>query len=815
MAETMRVASTTTIIRDPVCGMLVDPDIGKPRHSFDGRVFHFCHDGCRDKFVTDPAAYLEAVDPISKMRVDRATTPFLTKHAGKRYFFESAENVAVFEANPEAFAVPAEASPSGARYICPMCPEVIASEPSDCTSCGMALELDPMSVAGGDAPVGPNPEFVDFKRRLWVAAPLAALLLTLEMGSHLGAPFQAWVGKDAWPWLQLVLAAPVVLYSGAPFFERAVKSIFRASPNMWTLIGLGVAAAFGFSIVATIAPALLQAFGHGTLPIYYEASAVIIALVLIGQLIEIRAREHAGDAIRALLDLAPKTARKIVAEGEDVDIPVDQIIKGDLLRVRHGEAAPVDGAVAEGAAAFDESFITGESQPVTRALGAPVTGGAIAVSGSVIIRAERIGAETRLSQIAALTAAAQRSRAPVQALVDKIAAWFTPLVAAIAAISLLAWLLFAADNALSYALVAAVSVLIIACPCALGLATPMSIMVATGRGAREGILFRDAAALERMAVVDTLVVDKTGTLTTGTPTVIDQMAINGETEDLLRIAAAVERRSIHPLSNAILQAAPHPIPEAVETEDLIGLGVIGTVDGQRIAVGSEKLMAREGADAPSLRDKALAWRKSGATVVFVARDGALQGAIAIADPIRESAQRALLSLKKRNIRIIMATGDSADTAQAVAQTLGIQVVHAATAPEEKAQITRSLQKQGFVVAMTGDGVNDAPALATADVGVAMGMGADAAIQAAGVTLVGGDLAALDRALGLAQAAQRNIRQNLFFAFLYNGLGVPVAAGVLYPLIGLLLSPMIASVTMSLSSLSVIGNALRLRWMKLG
>jgi Cu+-exporting ATPase len=696
-----------------------------------------------------------------------------------------------------------------------MHPQVVRDGPGDCPICGMALE--PMLPT---ADVGPNPELVDFTRRLWVGAPLALAVLVLEMGSHLGVPFVHWMG--AWPFAlaQLVLATPVVLWVGAPFFRRGWASIVNRSPNMWTLIALGTGAAWAYSMVATLAPGLFPAGlrdMHGLVPVYFEAAAVIVVLVLVGQIMELRARARTGGAIRALLDLAPRTARRVRPDGHEEDVPLDAVVAGDLLRVRPGESVPVDGTVTEGRSAVDESMLTGEALAVEKAAGDGVTGGTLNRSGSFVMRAERVGADTMLARIVGLVAEAQRSRAPIQALADRVAAWFVPAVVAVAVAAFVVWLFVGPEPALSYALVAAVSVLIIACPCALGLATPMSIMVATGRGALEGLLIRDAEALERLAQVDTLVVDKTGTLTEGHPALTHVVAVDGDSDRLLRLAASLERGSEHPLAEAIVAGAAHrgiDLSAAEDFEAVTGQGVRGRVEGHAVALGNAALMRSLGAGTAAMADEADRLRGEGRTVMLVAIDGTFGGLIAVADPVKESAPAAIRALRAEGLRIVMATGDNARTAATVAGRLGIDDVRAEVKPEDKAALVAELRAAGARVAMAGDGINDAPALAAADVGIAMGAGADVALESAGVTLVRGDLDGILRAHRLARATMRNIRQNLFLAFVYNTAGVPVAAGVLYPLFGSLLSPMIAAAAMSLSSVSVIANALRLRRVRL-
>ncbi|MGF1624594.1 MAG: copper-translocating P-type ATPase [Alphaproteobacteria bacterium] len=693
-----------------------------------------------------------------------------------------------------------------------MHPQIVRDGPGDCPICGMALE--PMGVPSADA--GSNPELVDFTRRLWIGAPLTLVVLFLEMGAHFGLPLVAWLGHVAFSYGQLAFATPVVLWVAAPFFRRGWASIVNRSPNMWTLISIGTGAAFLYSVVATVAPGLFPPAlrgMHGLVPVYFEAAAVIILLVLVGQIMELRARAQTGGAIRALLDLAPKTARRVGADGSEEDVPLDDVVAGDRLRVRPGDSVPVDGVVDRGRSAVDESMLTGEPVPVEKTAGDPVTAGTLNRTGSFIMRAERVGAETMLARIVALVAEAQRSRAPIQALADKVSGYFVPAVVAIAAIAFGVWLLAGPDPSLTYALVAAVSVLIIACPCALGLATPMSIMVATGRGALEGLLIRDAEALERLARVDTLIVDKTGTLTEGRPALTDVHALDGDPDRLLRLVASLERASEHPLAEAIVRGASERGVALAATEDfdaVTGQGVRGRVDGRAVALGNAALMRVDGIDPGALEAGADALRAEGKTVMLVALDGALAGFVAVADPIKPTTAAAIRALRAEGLRIVMATGDNPRTARAVASQLGIDDVRADVKPEDKAALVAEIKAGGAHVAMAGDGVNDAPALAAADVGIAMGAGADVAVESAGVTLVKGDLGGILRAHRLARATMRNIRQNLFLAFVYNAAGVPIAAGVLFPLTGTLLSPIYAAAAMSLSSVSVIANALRLR-----
>ncbi|GAA6147786.1 heavy metal translocating P-type ATPase [Pseudooceanicola nitratireducens] len=805
-----------TVTRDPVCGMTVDPDAGKPSLTHDGHVYHFCCDGCRTKFQADPEAYRTAKDVVCGMTVERATAAHMSKHAGEKFYFCSAGCQTKFDAAPEDYLGdrPApEPMPEGTMYTCPMDPEIVQDHPGDCPICGMALE--PMTPTLDS---GPHPEFVDFKRRLWLTAPLALAVFVLEMGAHMGLPFADWIGHRAFGWVQFALATPVVWLCRI-FFKRAWNSLKNRSPNMWTLIGIGTGAAYLFSIVSLLAPGLLpaqMADGMGMTPVYFEATAVILVLVLLGQVMELAARERTGDAIRALMDLAPKTARRVSGDSEE-DVPLDALQAGDILRVRPGDSVPVDGVVTEGRSSVDESMITGEPVPVEKVAGETVTGGTLNKTGSFLMEAQVVGEGTTLNRIVQMVASAQRSRAPIQAVADRVAGYFVPAVVAAALLAFVAWWAFGPSPALSYAFVAAVSVLIIACPCALGLATPMSIMVATGRGANAGVLIRDAEALERFAKVDVLIVDKTGTLTEGKPTLTDVDPVDMDDSSFLTLVAALERGSEHPLAEAIVSGAETRGAARKDSKDfdaVTGKGVTGTVDGRRVALGNEALMADLSVDIAGLSDRAAALRAEGKTAMFVAVDGQPAGLIAVADRIKETTPQAIRALHDAGLRIIMATGDAEATARAVARDLQIDEVHAGVSPEDKHALVKRLKDEGLSVAMAGDGVNDAPALAEADVGIAMGTGADVAVESAGVTLVKGDLTGILRARRLAEATMRNIRQNLFFAFIYNSAGVPIAAGILYPFLGILLSPIFAAAAMSLSSVSVIGNALRLRAQKL-
>ncbi|RWM27509.1 MAG: heavy metal translocating P-type ATPase [Mesorhizobium sp.] len=808
------------VIRDPVCGMTVDPSAGKPTAEHNGRTFHFCSERCRTKFQAGPETYLTATDPVCGMNVDRASAKHFVRHEGQGFYFCSASCKGKFEAEPAKYldGRPApEPMPKGTQYTCPMHPEIIRDKPGSCPICGMALE--PMGVPTGDE--GPNPELVDFTRRFWVSAVLSLPLLVFAMAPMLGFSFESFIDGRTKTWAELALASPVVLWAAFPFFHRGWDSILNRSPNMWTLISIGVGAAYLYSVVAALFPDIFphQFRGHdGAVPVYFEAAAVIVALVFLGQVLELRARERTGSAIRALLDLAPKTARLIGADGSERDVPLDSVKTGDRLRIRPGDAVPVDGIVLEGRSAVDESMITGEPLPVEKTEGDPLTGGTLNKNGSLIMRAEKVGAETTLSRIVEMVAKAQRSRAPIQGLADRVSFYFVPAVVLVAVIAFIAWSFFGPEPSLIFAIVSAVSVLIIACPCALGLATPMSIMTATGRGAHAGVLIKEAAALERFASVDTLIVDKTGTLTEGRPRLTDVVAAAGVDEnELLALAATLEKGSEHPLAEAIVDGAAErsvKLANAENFEATTGKGVAGTVSGTKVALGNAAMMADLGIDTAPVSAKAEALQAEGKTAMFVAADSKLAGLVAVADPVKATTAEAIRALHDKGLRIIMATGDNERTAKAIAGKLGIDEVRAGLLPDEKGALVEELRGTGAGIAMAGDGVNDAPALASADVGIAMGTGADVAVESAGITLVKGDLNGIVRARTLAQATIRNIRQNLFFAFLYNVLGVPVAAGVLYPLTGTLLSPMIAAAAMSLSSVSVISNALRLGTLKL-
>ena len=760
------------LMKDPVCGMDVDPSTSKHQHVHDRQAYHFCSAGCVTKFSGDPAFYL--LPPEDRPAPDVAP---------------------------------------GTQYTCPMHPEVERDGPDSCPLCGMVLE--PMQIT---AEKPPNPELDDMTQRFRSGAVFAVPLLVMAMGDMIPVLSFAHLLGGAFEWLQLVLATPVVLWAGWPFFVRGWQSIGQRSPNMFTLIALGTGAAYLFSVVAVIAPdSVPEAFrGHGgATALYFESAAVIVVLVLLGQVLELRARERTGDALRALLDLAPKTALR-VEDGNDREVPLDDVAAGDLLRVRPGESVPVDGSIVEGAASVDESMVTGEATPVEKGSGDPVIGGTVNGAGGFVMRAEHVGGETMLARIVDIVSRAQRTRAPIQRLADQVAVWFVPLVVAVAILAFAAWLIWGPTPA--FAVIAAVSVLIIACPCALGLATPMSIMVATGRGAGAGVLVRDAAALETLARVDVLVVDKTGTVTAGRPAVTGVESLDGgDSRTILALAAALERGSEHLLAAAILEAAEArgiDVPVAADFEVVPGEGVMGSVDGRPVVFGNAALMARHRVSVAPLAEAADTARRSGATAVFLAVDAALAGFIAISDPIKDTTPAALAELLALGLEIVMATGDNAVTAAAVADKLGIAQVVADVLPADKVTVVERWRAEGHVVAMAGDGINDAPALASADVGIAMGTGTDVAMESAGITLVTGDLMALVRARRLAAATLHNVRQNLFFAFVYNAAGIPVAAGILYPVLGLLLSPMVAAAAMSLSSVSVIANALRLRAVRL-
>ena len=761
-------------VMDPVCGMTVDPTTSKHRFDYQGHIYHFCSAGCRTKFAAAPETYLD-----------------------------------------KSKAAPKEPVPEGTVYTCPMHPEIRQIGPGSCPICGMALEPE---VATLDA--APNPELADMTRRFWIGLVFALPAVILEMGGHLVGG-HGWVDQTLSNWIQLVSATPVVIWAGWPFFVRGWQSLLTRNLNMFTLIAMGTGVAYVYSVVATVAPQIFPlAFrGHdGAVAVYFEAAAVITVLVLLGQVLELRAREATSGAIKALLDLAPKTARLVAEDGTDHEVPLDGLNVGDRLRVRPGEKVPVAGIILEGRSSPDESLVTGESMPVTKETDAKVIAGTLNQSGSFVMRAEKVGRDTMLSQIVQMVAQAQRSRAPIQRLADQVAGWFVPTVIVAALVAFAAWWIFGPEPRLAFGLVAAVSVLIIACPCALGLATPMSIMVGVGRGAHAGVLIKNAEALERLEKVDTLVVDKTGTLTEGKPKVVSIVSAAGFQEDeLLRLAASVERSSEHPLADAVVRAAKERNLTLINVEEFdspTGKGVTGRVDGKSVLLGNAAYLKSLGIETQTLEPQAEILRGEGATVINIALDGQLAGLFAIADPVKQSTPDALKALAAEGIKVIMLTGDNRTTANAVAKRLGIPDVEAEVLPDQKSTVVSNLQKSGRIVAMAGDGVNDAPALAAAEVGIAMGTGTDVAMESAGVTLLKGDLMGIVRARRLSEATMSNIRQNLFFAFIYNAAGIPIAAGVLYPTFGLLLSPIIAAAAMALSSVSVVGNALRLKTVKL-
>ncbi|MBW0151481.1 MAG: heavy metal translocating P-type ATPase [Phenylobacterium sp.] len=760
-------------VRDPVCGMWVDPASTAHKTTFGGREFFFCSAGCEAKFQKEP---------------DRYTT---------------------------SAPVPAPVAPAGTIYTCPMHPQIRQVGPGACPICGMGLEPEVVT-----AESGPNPELKDMTRRFWVGLALTLPVFALEMGGHLTGLMMLMDGRTS-AWIQFVLATPVVLWSGWPFFERGARSLINRSLNMFTLIAMGVGVAWLYSVVATLTPQIFPpAFreADGSVAVYFEAAAVITVLVLLGQVLELRAREQTSGAIKALLDLAPKTARRVREDGSDEEVTLDLIAVGDRLRVRPGEKVPVDGDLLEGRVSIDESMVTGESMPVTKEPGAKVVGGSINKTGSFVMRAEKVGADTLLSQIVQMVAQAQRSRAPIQRMADQVSGWFVPAVIVVAVVAFVVWALVGPEPRLAFGLITAVSVLIIACPCALGLATPISIMVGVGRGAQAGVLIKNAEALERFEKIDTLVIDKTGTLTEGRPAVTRiRPAASFEEAEVLRLAASLERGSEHPLADAIVRAANDrqlSLSQPAEFDSPVGKGVLGVIDGKRLILGSGKFLKEQGVDTSALEAEADALRADGVTAIFMAVDGQAAAIFAIADPIKPTTLQAIQTLKAEGVRLVMMTGDNRTTALAVARKLGIDEVEAEVLPQDKAAVVEKFRGEGRKVAMAGDGVNDAPALAAAEVGIAMGAGADVAIESAGVTLLRGDLQGIVKARKLSRAVMRNIRENLFFAFAYNVAGIPIAAGALYPIFGWLLSPAIAAGAMALSSVSVVGNALRLRGVKL-
>ncbi|HYK79678.1 MAG TPA: heavy metal translocating P-type ATPase [Micropepsaceae bacterium] len=756
-----------------------------------------------------------ATDPVCGMKVDPLKTAHRTNHGDADYFFCSGGCRTKFLADPEKYLKPADASPaptktaaSDAIYTCPMHPQIRQKGPGNCPICGMALEPETVT-----ADTGPNHELLEMSWRFWVGLVLSLPVVALEMGGHL---VRLPISESNSNWLQFAFATPVVLWAGLPFFVRGWQSVLNRSLNMFTLIAIGTGAAYLYSVIATLAPQIFPpAFRmEGTVAVYFEAAAVITVLVLLGQVLELRAREHTSGAIRALLDLAPKTARRVREDGSEDDVSLESVHAGDRLRVRPGEKVPVDGELLDGRSTLDESMVTGESMPVTKQAGAKLIAGTVNQTGSFLMRADKVGSDTLLSQIVQMVAKAQRSRAPIQRLADQVAGWFVPAVLAVAVIAFVTWAILGPEPRLAYGFVAAVTVLIIACPCALGLATPMAIMVGVGRGAGVGVLIKDAQALERMDKIDTLVVDKTGTLTEGKPKVIAIKPVPGISEQFaLRFAASVEKLSEHPLAKAIVDAATARHVEILPVDAFdspTGKGAIGMVDKQKVALGNARFLSELGIDTAPLEADAEALRQDGATAIFIAVDGRAIASIGIADPVKETTAAALKALSEDGIRIVMLTGDNRTTAMAVANRLGIKDVEAEVLPDRKSAVIEKLRAEGRVVGMAGDGVNDAPALAAADVGIAMGTGTDIAMESAGVTLLGGDLQGLVRARHLSRATMRNIRQNLFFAFFYNAAGVPIAAGLLFPFFGLLLSPIVAAAAMALSSVSVIANALRLR-----
>ena len=819
---------TTTLAKDPVCGMTVDPATAKAKAEHAGQTYYFCCTGCAQKFQSNPDQYLKPKSPalvtlggLTATKAKPVNQPaFASAHADHKPAYVCPMCPEVRESKPGAcpscgMALEPEFPEvlTKVEYTCPMHPEIVRDQPGSCPICGMALEPRTVTATEED-----NPELRDMTRRFWISVALAVPLLAIAMVDMLpGMPVQRLL-PGAWlPWIELLLATPVVLWGGWPFFERGWASIVNRSTNMFTLIAIGTGVAYFYSFVATVFPGIFPASFRemsARPAVYFEAAAAIVALVLLGQVLELRARSRTGAAIRALLDLAPRTAR-VLRNGSEQDIPLDQVQVDDHLRVRPGEKIPVDGVLLEGRSSVDESMITGESVPLEKTEGARVIGGTVNGSGSFIMRAERVGSETLLAQIVKMVSQAQRSRAPIQRLADKVAGWFVPAVMAIAALTFVVWAAFGPEPRFAHAIVNAVAVLIIACPCALGLATPMAIMVGTGRGARAGVLIKNAEALETLEKVDTLVIDKTGTLTEGKPRVTAFSTGNplGEFEPL-RLAASVERASEHPLASAIVAAAQQhnlKLSGARDFEARLGKGIVASVDGKRVAVGNPAMLLEEG-----IHQKAfLVGDASIGTAILIAVDHEYAGSISVSDPLKQSAESAINELKQQGLRIVMLTGDNRTIAEAVSRQLGIDEFHAEILPGDKARIVKNLQQQGRIVAMAGDGINDAPALAQADVGIAMGNGTDVAIESAGISLVKGNLAGIVRARKLSRATMKNIRQNLFFAFIYNSIGVPIAAGVLYPFLGILLSPIFAAAAMSFSSVSVITNSLRLRNAKLG
>jgi P-type Cu+ transporter len=801
---------------DPVCGMDIEIEDAVGSHEHAGTTYYFCNPVCLARFSADPEAYLH---PSADKAVGEQTGMSSSGGYTCPMHPEVVEpkNVLCPKCGMALDPIDVTAPATRTEYVCPMHPEIVRTEPGSCPICGMALEPRVVTLAEEE-----NPELKDMTRRFWISVALAAPVFLLTMGGHLGGHSLDWLLMSPWlNWMEMALATPVVLWAGWPFFERCWASFVNRSPNMFTLIAIGTGTAYGYSGIATVAPSIFPAGFrgmHGEVEVYFEAAATITALVLLGQVLELRARSQTSSAIKALLGLAPKTARHIGQDGTENDVPLEAVARGDRLRIRPGEKIPVDGVVIDGSSAVDESMITGEPIPAEKSEGGTLVGGTINGTGSLVMRAERVGRDTMLAQIVRLVSEAQRTRAPIQQLADRVAAYFVPAVVLVAAVAFVVWALVGPEPRLAYALVNAVAVLIIACPCALGLATPMSIMVGTGRGATAGVLVRNAEALEQLEKIDTLVVDKTGTLTEGRPRLEAVAVMRGRNErDVLRLAASLEASSEHPLAAAIVFGARERgiAPTAVEGfQSVTGKGVIGSVDGHVVALGKLTFLAESGVDTLYLPAELKQLQKKGQSIVYLAVDGTLAAALGVADPIRATTQQALRQLEREGIQVVMATGDNQDTAAVVADQLGITEVLAEVSPEQKLAEVKRMQGMGRVVAMAGDGINDAPALAQADVGIAMGTGTDVAMQSSGITLVKGDLTGVVRAVRLSRATMRNIRQNLFFAFVYNSLGVPLAAGVLYPFFGMLLSPILASAAMTFSSVSVITNALRLRRLEL-
>ena len=808
---------------DSDCGMTGEREADTPHHEHEGTTYYFCCDGCRATFAADPSGCLAPAasdgghtDPVCGMTVTTEESAGTHEHAGQTYYFCGTGCLDRFSDDPEGWLTGTAAEkdvPEGTEYTCPMHPDVLQIGPGSCPDCGMALEPRTISLEDEE-----DPELIDMVRRFGISAVLALPVLVLAMGDHLpGNPVNDWLSHAANTWLQLALATPVVLWGGWPFFVRGWQSILNRSPNMFTLIGIGVGAAFGYSVFATVAPGLFPPSFHGSdgkVAVYFEAGAVIVALVLLGQVLELKARGRTSDALRQLLHLAPPTALRLGTDGKEEEIPLEHVQVGMRVRVRPGGKVPVDGEVVDGGSSVDESMVSGEPMPVEKTTGSTVTGGTVNGTGTLVIEARRVGADTLLSRIVQMVAEAQRSRAPIQRVADRVAGWFVPAVVLSAAATFVIWAAVGPEPAMTHALVNAVAVLIIACPCALGLATPMSIMVGTGRGAGVGVLIRDAEALEVLEQVDTVVVDKTGTLTQGRPELVAVEPAESVTADeLVHLAASLERGSEHPLAAALVagaEARQLPLSAVDEFESLTGLGVKGRVEGRMIALGNAALFAAEGIDISALRESAHVLNEQGNTTVYVAIDGQAAGLLGVADPIKDSTPEAIRLLHEAGISVVMLTGDHETTARVVARDLGIDDVVAGVLPAGKSAVIERLQAAGHTVAMAGDGINDAPALARAEVGIAMGTGTDVAMESAGITLVQGDLRGIARARRLSRGTMRNIRQNLFFAFAYNSIGVPVAAGILYPFFGILLSPILASAAMTLSSVSVISNALRLR-----